>query len=238
MGRMRNSTPENTYPKRWYALGVLALGLAMIVIDGTIVGVALPDIFTSLNLNITDAQWVNSLYSVVFAALLLSTGRLADRYSRRTTFVIGILGFGLGSALAALSTTVSHLILARLIQGIGGAFMLPSTLSSVNAMFQGKARAAAFGVWGAVMSGAAALGLLMGGWLTSSFSWEWIFWVNMPIAAAVLIGTFLWVPNTRGDNSRPGWDVDGLLTSALGFGGLVFGIIEGPKVGWFTPSPT
>ncbi|PRQ10837.1 MFS transporter [Corynebacterium sp. 13CS0277] len=230
------SAPVDTvYAQRWKALWVLALGLAMIVIDGTIVGVALPDIIEKLHLSITDAQWVNSLYSVVFAALLLSTGRLADRIGRRTTFMTGVVLFAVGSVMAALSGSVSALILARLVQGVGGAVMLPSTLSSVNAMFQGPARAAAFGVWGAVMSGAAALGPLLGGWLTSTWSWEWIFWVNVPIAFAVAVGTVLWVPQTRGDSQRRGMDVDGFLTSALGFGGVVFGIIEGPTLGWFRP---
>lgn len=229
------NSAAGTKDKRWFALVVLAVGLAMIVIDGTIVGVALPDIIEKLDLNITDAQWVNSLYNVVFAALLLSTGRFADRIGRRKVFIAGVLTFTAGSIVAALSAGVSQLIWARVIQGVGGAMILPSTLSTVNATFQGKQRAAAFGVWGAVMSGAAALGPLLGGWLTGSFSWQWIFWVNLPIAALVLAGTFLWVPETRGNNNRRGVDVDGLLLSAIGFGGLVFGIIEGPKIGWFTP---
>ncbi|APT83816.1 DHA2 family efflux MFS transporter permease subunit [Corynebacterium aquilae] len=221
------------YPNRWKALWVLACGLALIVIDGTIVGVALPDIISKLNLDLTNAQWVNSLYSVVFAALLLSTGRLADRIGRRKVFFVGIVVFASGSVVAALSHGVAQLIWARVIQGVGGAMILPSTLSTVNAIFRGKQRAAAFGVWGAVMSGAAALGPLLGGWLTSSFSWEWIFWVNVPIAVAVFIAGVLFVPETRGDSSRRGVDVDGLLLSAIGFGFLVFGIIEGPKLGWW-----
>ncbi|MBN9645147.1 MFS transporter [Corynebacterium mendelii] len=220
---------------RWYGLVVLALGLAMIVIDGTIVGVALPTIMAEMSLSITDAQWVNALYSVVFAALLLTMGRLADRYGRRGFFLAGIVVFAAGSVLAARSSGVEHLVSARVVQGVGGAMILPATLSTVNATFRGGDRAAAFGVWGAVMSGAAAVGPLLGGWLTSSFGWRWIFWVNLPLAAVVLVGAVVWVCPTRGSNNRRGIDVDGTLLSAIGFGALVFGIIEGPAIGWWTP---
>lgn len=221
--------------KRWIGLGVLAAGLSMIVLDGTIVGVALPRIITDLALNLNDAQWVNSLYAMVFAALLLAVGRLADRIGRRTVFVAGLVVFVLGSIAAAAATGAASRIAARGFQGIGGAMILPTTLSSVNATFRGKDRAVAFGIWGAVMAGMAAVGPLLGGWLTTSFDWRWIFWVNVPFGALVLLGAFLFVPQTRGLPARPGVDVDGLLTSALGFGLIVFGLIEGHNLGWWTP---
>lgn len=222
-------------PRRWYALGVLAAGLSMIVLDGTIVGVALPTIIADLHLHLTDAQWVNSLYNVVFAALLLTTGRIGDRWGRRGIFMAGVVIFLAGSILAALATGAGPLIWSRVVQGVGGAMILPSTLSTVNATFRGRDRAAAFGVWGAVMSGMAALGPLLGGWLTQSFDWRWIFWVNVPLGALILIGAVLFVPATRGAAGRPGLDVDGLLTSALGFGALVFALIEGTQLGWWRP---
>ncbi|AKT52509.1 multidrug transporter [Arsenicicoccus sp. oral taxon 190] len=223
-------------PQRWKALAVLAAGLAMIVLDGTIVGVALPTIMGALHLDLTDAQWVNSIYSVVFAALLLTAGRVGDRVGRRTTFVVGVLAFLVGSLLAATATSVTPLIWSRVVQGVGGALILPSTLSTVSSTFRGRDRAAAFGVWGAVMSGSAALGPLLGGWLTETFSWPWIFWVNVPIGLAVVAGTLLWVPQTRGRPAARGVDVDGLLTSGIGFGLVVFALIEGSTLGWWAPA--
>lgn len=216
---------------------MLALGLGLIVLDGSIVSVALPGIIGDLHLDITDAQWVNSLYAVVFSALLLLSGRLGDRFGRRTLLIIGVLVFTAASMLAGLAGSGSTLLAARLVQGIGGALIMPSTLSTVNATFRGKERAAAFGVWGAVMSGAAALGPLLGGWLTSSFSWRWIFYVNLPLGLAVVIGALLWVADTRAheDDAHAGVpDVLGAVLSGAGLGLLVFGIIEGSDLGWWS----
>lgn len=241
---MANSTDPTTTaglaqigpdPRRWLALAALAAGLSMIVLDGTIVGVALPQIITDLRLDLTDAQWVNSLYSVVFAALLLSFGRLGDRRGRRLLFLTGVLIFAAGSVTAGFAQDANSLIGSRAVQGVGGAMVLPATLSTVNATFRGRERATAFGVWGAVMAGMAAVGPLLGGWLTEHISWRWIFYVNIPIAAVVLgLGLYA-VRETRGGDTRPGADVDGLLTSALGFGLLVFGLIEGTTLGWWAP---
>lgn len=218
----------------WGALWVLSIGLGMIVLDGTIVGVALPKIVTGLDLTITDAQWVNSIYAVVFAALLLSVGRIGDRIGRKRIFMAGTTIFVIGSILAALSDSSSALIWARVVQGVGGAMVLPSTLSTVNATFRGSARAAAFGVWGAVMSGSAALGPLLGGWL-SGYGWQAIFWVNVPIGVAVVAATFVLVPETSAKITARGLDVDGFLLSSIGLGALVFAIIEGPDMGWIRP---
>ncbi|OFT69711.1 multidrug transporter [Corynebacterium sp. HMSC05C01] len=234
-------TPTATteqHPGRWKALAVLAAGLALIVMDGTIVGVALPTMITALDLSLTNAQWVNAIYNVIFAALLLGSGRLGDRVGRRTTFAAGVALFIGGSLLAGLSTTATTLITARAVQGVGGALVLPATLSSVNSLFHGKDRAAAFGVWGAVMSGTAALGPLLGGVLTQYFSWQWIFWVNLPLGLLVLLGIYAWVPQTHGKRNVRGVDVDGLLTSAIGFGLVVFGLIEATTLGWWEKKET
>src|SRR5690625_1961 len=187
VARVSNSE-RPTHP--WAGLAVLAAGLALIVMDGTIVSVAQPVIIQDLDLTLTDAQWINSLYSVVFAALLLGMGRLGDRLGRRHLFVAGIAIFVIGSLLAANSDAAASLIWSRVVQGVGGALILPSTLSTVNAVFRGKDRATAFGIWGAVMAGAAAIGPLIGGWLTSSFSWEWIFLINVPLGIALVIAAF------------------------------------------------
>lgn len=223
-------------PRRWWALAVLALGLALIILDGTVVGVSLPAIIADLGLDLTGAQWVTSLYSVVFAALLLTAGRIGDRVGRRRVFLLGLAVFAAGSALAGTAGGAGALIGARVVQGLGGACILPATLSTVNAVFRGRDRAAAFGVWGAVMSGAAAVGPLIGGALTEYAGWRWIFWVNVPLAALLVLGALAVVPDTRApreaaaDDSA---DPAGFALSATGFGLVVFGIIEGPTLGWW-----
>ncbi|MGF7124758.1 DHA2 family efflux MFS transporter permease subunit [Rhodococcus sp. TAF43] len=219
----------------WIGLGVLAAGLSLIVVDGTIVNVSLPVIIDELDLDLTDAQWINSIYSVVFAALLLTAGRLGDRLGRRLLFIVGVVVFIVGSLMAAASDSSTALIVARVVQGVGGALVLPCTLSTVNATFRGRDRAIAFGVWGAVISGMAAVGPLLGGWLTTSFTWPWIFLVNVPIGILVIIGAFLAVPETRAKITVPGLDVVGLLLSAIGFGALIFALIEGQTLGWWKP---
>ncbi len=221
--------------REWIGLGVLAAGLSLIVVDGTIVNVSLPVIIDELGLDLTDAQWINSIYAVVFAALLLTAGRLGDRLGRRMLFILGVVVFIGGSLMAAASESSTALIVARVVQGVGGAFVLPCTLSTVNATFRGRDRAIAFGVWGAVISGMAAVGPLLGGWLTTSFTWPWIFLVNLPIGILVIIGAFLTVPETRATITVPGLDVVGLLLSAIGFGALIFALIEGQTLGWWKP---
>ncbi|MGO2540114.1 MFS transporter [Specibacter sp. AOP5-B1-6] len=223
-----------TSRNKWAGLGVLAAGLSMIVIDGTIVGVSLPTIIDDLHLDLNEAQWVNSLYSVVLAALLLTSGRLGDRVGRRKLFMVGVVLFMAGSIFAALSHDAGGLILSRVLQGVGGAAVLPATLSSVNSTFFGKDRTTAFAIWGAVISGMAAIGPLLGGWLTSSFAWQWIFIVNIPLGLAVLVGAVLFVPETRSPNDKAGLDILGLLLSAGGFGLFVFALIEGPTLGWWS----
>ena len=229
-------TRIDTPPTRreWVGLAVLSIGLGLIVLDGTIVGVALPNIIADLHLDLTDAQWVNSLYAVVLAALLLSTGKLADRWGRKGLFLAGLVVFMLGSLLAAAAAASGPLIAARAVQAVGAALIMPATLSTVNAVFRGRYRAAAFGVWGAVISGAAAIGPLAGGALTQWASWHWIFLVNIPLGALVFVAGILTVPATRAASHRPGADVDGALLSAIGFGTLVFAVIEGPDLGWWT----
>ncbi|QAY61484.1 DHA2 family efflux MFS transporter permease subunit [Microbacterium protaetiae] len=231
------SDPLIAAPTRrdWLGLATLAAGLGMIVLDGTIVGVALPDMIEPLHLTLTDAQWVSSLYAAILAALLLSAGRLADRWGRKRLFLIGVVVFVAGSAVAAASLTGSALIAARAVQALGAALILPTTLSSVNAIFRGKHRAAAFGVWGAVISGAAAIGPLAGGALTQYASWPWIFLVNVPLGAVIFIVAIFTVRETSERAGGGGIDLVGAVLSAVGFAALVFVVIEGPDLGWWRP---
>ena len=172
--------------KDWIALAALAAGLGMIVLDGTIVGVALPAIIQDLHLNLTDAQWVNSLYAVLLAALLLSTGKLADRWGRKTMFMVGLVVFAGGSLLAALSGTAGALIASRAVQALGAAFIMPSTLSIITAVFPPDERPKAIGAWAAVSGLGIAIGPVAGGWLIEHANWHWIFLVNIPFVAAAL----------------------------------------------------
>lgn len=233
---MTESPAPTNVRHKWLALAVLAAALSMIVLDGTIVGVALPAIIKDLSLQLTEAQWVNSLYSVIFAALLLTFGKLGDRGGRRLLFLIGVALFVAGSLTAATAHDAVGLIGSRALQGLGGAMVLPATLSTVNATFRGRDRHVAFGIWGAVMAGMAAVGPLLGGWLATYANWRWIFWVNLPLGIAVVVGGLLWVPETRARDDRPGFDVPGLLLSTLGLASVVFGLIEGTNLGWLTPS--
>lgn len=222
--------------KRWHILGFLAASVSLIVIDGTIVNVALPQMVASLKLTFTDAQWITTIYALIFSALLITFGRVADLWGRRNMLLSGILIFTLGSLWAALATSGGTLLTARALQGLGAAAVLPTTLSTINAIFQDKQRAIAFAVWGSVISGMAALGPLAGGFLVTHLSWPWIFYINLPLGAIITIGVIVYVPNSKGAKLGKGIDMDGFLLSTLSFGGLVFALIEGRTKGWWFAS--
>ena len=219
---------------RWLGLAMLSLGVSMIIIDATIVNVALPSIIRDFDLDLADAEWINSIYSLVFAALLITLGKVGDVTGRRRMFVIGLVVFVFASMMAGRAADGSWLILARLLQGVGAAIILPATLSTVNATFRGRERGIAFGVWGSVIGGMAALGPLLGGWLTTEHSWRWAFYINLPIGLLVVAGTFLWVRETKDPEVGRGFDILGVVLSALGMTGLVFALIEGPRFGFFS----
>ena len=222
--------------RRWAGLFFIALGVAMIIVDATIVNVAVPQIIKDLGITSSDAQWVQEVYTLVFASLLLMWGRLGDRYGRRLLFVTGAATFAAASVLAAFAQTGPELIGSRVLQGIAGAMMLPTSLSLLNAGFRGRDRAIAFAVWGSTIGGTAALGPLLGGWLTTSYSWRWAFGINVPLGLAVVAGTVLLVPESKQAAASRGNDLAGALLSVLGFGGIVFGLIEGRNYGWWTRS--
>ena len=168
----------------------------------------------------------------MFAALLLLFGSLADRIGRRRLLLIGVALFTVASVIASFAPTGDLLILARLVQGVGGAMMLPSTLSLLNATFQGRERGIAFAVWGSTIGGMAAVGPLLGGWLTTSFSWRWAFGINIPLGVIIAIGVLWAVGESRAQNA-PAIDALGAVLSVLLFGALVFGLIEGRTLGWW-----
>lgn len=229
-----NTTPELTGKRKWFALMAVAVGVAMIVLDGTVVNVALPTMIDQLSLSTTDAEWVTAVYSLVFASLLILFGRLGDLYGRRLMFVLGVAVFIVASGLVAASDTGQMLISARVLQGIGGAMILPTSLSVINTLFHGKDRAIAFAVWGGTIGGFAALGPLVGGWLTTYYSWHWAFLINIPIGIAVIVAVMALIPETK-DAGKKGVDVPGTLLVTLGLAGIVFALIEGQHYGWIIP---
>lgn len=224
-----------TGKKRWAALMFLALGVAMIILDATVVNVAIPTMVKDLGLTTSDAEWVSAAYSLTFASLLILSGRIADRSGRRLLFVIGVIVFVGASILVAASDSANSLIAARALQGVGGAMILPSSLSVINAVFVGRSRAVAFAVWGGTIGGMAALGPLVGGWLTTYASWHWAFLINVPIGIIVLIGVLVTVPETKELGGPKGIDVGGTVLITLGLFGVVFSLIEGLRYGWITP---
>lgn len=217
---------------RWFGLVFISLGVALIIVDSTIVNVAIPAIVDDLGISSTQVQWVQEAYTLVFAALLLLFGSLADKFGRRRMLLLGIVIFTLASVVAGLAPSGDLLILARLVQGVGGAMVLPTTLSLINATFRGRERGIAFAVWGSTIGGMVAVGPLLGGWLTTAFSWRWAFGINVPLGILIFVGLLLTVSESR--EARYGKiDYVGAVLSVLIFGPLVFGLIEGRTYGWW-----
>jgi EmrB/QacA subfamily drug resistance transporter len=221
--------------RRWYALLMLSLALTLVIMDGTIVNVAIPSITADFNAAFRDVEWVNTVYSLVFAATLILWGKIGDQYGRRLMFLIGVVLFGVGSALVGASSSIEMLIAMRALQGVGAAILSPSTLSIVTTTFRGKERGIAFGIWGATAGVAAALGPLLGGYVIDHASWRWAFYINIPIVVAAFAGALWAIRETRDLGTRHYFDVSGTLLGGLGLGALVFGIIEGAGYGWWKP---
>jgi EmrB/QacA subfamily drug resistance transporter len=221
--------------RKWFTLLVLALGLAIVIIDGTIVNVAVPSIRKEFNTNLRNLEWVNSIYSLIYAALIVTWGRVGDQVGRKRLFIVGVSVFVAGSMLAGISPNIGFLIVARAIQGLGAAMTSPSTLSIVSSTFTGKMCGVAFGVWGAVAGASAALGPLLGGWLTANASWRWAFYINVPIGLIAIIGSIIFIQESRESRHKTTFDIPGILLVTLGLSGLVFGLIEGQAYGWWQP---
>ncbi|HEY7077348.1 MAG TPA: MFS transporter [Solirubrobacteraceae bacterium] len=228
----RNSLVSN---RRWWTLGVLCLSLLVIGLDNTILNVALPTLARDLDASSSQLQWIVDAYMLVFAGVLLTAGALGDRFGRKRALTLGLAVFGAGSIASALSSSAEMLIASRGLMGIGGAFIMPSTLSILTATFRDPAeRAKAIGVWAGVSGLGIAIGPVTGGWLIQHASWHWIFLVNVPfVLLALAAGRFL-VPESR-DPAAPRLDLCGFALSAAGLTALVWGIIEAPTRGWTDP---
>ena len=222
---------------RWVGLVFISMAISLVIIDGTIVNTIFPSIINDLGLTSTEVQWVQESYVLVFASLLLVWGSLADRFGRKRLLSIGIIVFILASVWAGVADTPSALILARVIQGIGGAMVLPTTLSLLNATFQGKERGIAFAVWGATIGGMVAVGPVLGGWLATDFSWRWAFGINLPLGIIILMGLAYYVSESKAPQRAGGIDFIGAAISVVMFSTLVFGLIEGRIYGWWEINP-
>jgi EmrB/QacA subfamily drug resistance transporter len=217
--------------RKWWTLIAVCVGTFMLLLDVTIVNVALPAIQTSLKASFTDLQWVVDAYALMLAALLLTTGSLADLFGRRRVFAIGLVIFSLSSLLSGLASDPLWLNLARGAQGIGGAAMFSTSLALLGTAFQGRERGTAFGVWGAVTGLAVAIGPVVGGALTTGLSWRWIFLVNVPIGMIALLLCLFRVEESRQPGAhRP--DVIGAVTFSGALGALVYALIKGDSKGW------
>jgi EmrB/QacA subfamily drug resistance transporter len=216
---------------KWWTLIAVCTGVFMLLLDITIVNVALPDIQRDLDASLSDLQWVIDSYALTLAALQLTAGSLADRYGRKRLFAIGTVVFTVGSLLCGLAPSVLFLSLARAGQGIGGAIMFATALALLSGAFHGKERGTAFAFFGATTGVAVAIGPVLGGALTSGLSWHWIFWVNIPICVLATAVTLTKVVESRDPNpGRPDWI--GFVTFSSGLGLLVLGLIRGGVDGW------
>ncbi len=229
----QNQIPD---PTRWRALFVIAIAQLMVVLDSSIVNIAIPS--AKIDLGITDANqsWVVTSYTLAFGSLLLLGGRIADFIGRKKSFIIGLLGFAGASALGGIAQSQEILFASRALQGAFGALLTPSALSLINVTFTiPKERARAFGVYGAISGGGAAIGLILGGALTEFASWRWCLWVNVPIAIIAVLLAFPFVHESKA-GGKHSYDLPGTLTATLGLLSLVYGFTKAAQDGWATTS--
>jgi EmrB/QacA subfamily drug resistance transporter len=227
--RTRILASEN---RRWWTLGAVAFGLFMIMLDNTVVNVALPSIQRDLGVGLSELQWIVTGYALTFAALMLTGGKLADHYGRRLIFVVGLTVFTLASLGCGLAESGEMLIAARVVQGAGAALMNPSTLSIISATFPPEQRGMAIGIWAGVSALALAIGPLVGGLLTDHLDWSWIFFVNVPVGVVAVVASFLVIEESRDMSEERRLDVPGQLAGGLGLFALTYALIEANTYGW------
>jgi EmrB/QacA subfamily drug resistance transporter len=220
--------------KPWI-LAATILGSSMAFIDGTVVNVALPALQMNLGGTVTDMQWVVESYALLLSALILVGGSMGDLFGRRRMFLSGVAVFAIASAGCGLAATIHQLVIARAVQGVGAAFLVPGSLSIISASFSEKQRGRAIGTWSGFTSITAAMGPVLGGWLIEHGSWRWAFFINVPIAAAVILLSLWRVPESRID-AEVGVDWTGALIVTTGLAGVTYGFIESTALGWSNAS--
>jgi EmrB/QacA subfamily drug resistance transporter len=217
--------------RKWLTLAAVSVGLFMIMLDNTVVNVALPSIQRELESDLSELEWIVTGYALTFASLMLVGGKVADAYGRRRIFVLGIVVFTLASLLCGLASSSEMLIGARVLQGAGAALMNPATLSIIAATFPPRQRGTAIGIWAGVSALALAIGPLVGGLITEHVHWSWIFFVNVPVGVLGIVASFLFIDESR-DETHASLDIPGLATSAIGLFALTYGLIEANTYGW------
>jgi EmrB/QacA subfamily drug resistance transporter len=223
-------------PRRWKALAVIAIAQLMVVLDASIVNIALPSMQADLGISDADRQWIVTAYTLTFGSLLLLGGRIADYQGRKKVFIVGLLGFAFASALGGLSQSQATLFAARGLQGLFAALLAPAALSLITVTFtESKERAKAFGVYGAISGGGAAIGLVLGGLLTQYASWHWTLLVNVPIALIAVALAIPYVRDSRAEGNTK-YDIPGAIASTTGLFCLVFGITKAETDGWGSQS--
>jgi EmrB/QacA subfamily drug resistance transporter len=217
--------------RKWFTLAAVAFGLFMIMLDNTVVNVALPSIQRDLGTDLSELQWIVTGYALTFAALMLIGGKVADAYGRRLIFVVGIAIFTGASLLCGLAESGDMLIAARVLQGVGAALMNPATLSIIAATFPPHQRGMAIGIWVGVAGLALAIGPLVGGLLTDYLDWSWIFFVNVPVGILAIAASFLFIDESR-DRTHQRLDLPGLAASGIGLFAMTYALIEANTYGW------
>lgn len=223
------------YRRRWWTLLVIAVSVLVVVLDSTIVNIALPTLQREMNTTISELQWIINAYILVFGSLMLTTGALGDKYGRKRMLQAGIIIFAGASAVAAFASSGGLLILWRAIMGIGGAMILPSTLAIITSVFPREERGKAIGVWAGLNGIGIALGPIIGGLIIDKLAWNWIFLINLPVAAVALVSGWFLVPDSRDPNPKK-IDIPGTLFSAAGLASLSYGLIQSGRDGWGDPA--
>lgn len=219
-----------------WVLAATILGSSITFIDGTVVGVALPVLQRELGTDIVGAQWIVEAYSLMLSALILVGGSLGDRWGRKRVFSAGLLLFAIASAGCGLAQSMSQLIAARAVQGVGAAMLVPGSLAIISASFSKEERGRAIGTWSGFTAISAGVGPVLGGWLVTNASWRWIFFINLPLAAVVLAITWWRVPESRDESAGARLDILGAAAATLGLGGVVYGLVEAGGRGFTDPA--
>lgn len=218
--------------KKWIPMLVLCLALMIIIIDTTVLNVSLKTIIEDLGTDITGIQWVITIYSLTLAAFTITGGRLGDLYGRKKMFVVGAIIFAIGSFITSISTSVGMMIVGEsVIEGVGAALMMPATASILMTTYRGRDRAIAFGIWGGVAGAASALGPILGGYLTTNYSWRWAFRINLIVVAVLLVGA-IFIKESSEHLKKIKLDIVGIILSSVGLLAFVYGIIESASFGW------